>query len=47
MTQQNESRAKERKPSAFNKLSLDTWAVTLALVLSLLVWMGLIKHIPW
>ena len=29
------------------KLSLDTWAVALSLALSLLVWLGLIKHIPW
>ncbi|MGB0036950.1 MAG: hypothetical protein WBP79_15885 [Candidatus Acidiferrales bacterium] len=28
-------------------LSLDGWAVALALALSLLVWIGLIKHIPW
>jgi hypothetical protein len=32
--------------SAF-KLSLDTWAVALAFALSLLVWLGVIKHIPW
>jgi hypothetical protein len=29
------------------KLSLDTWAVALSLALSLLVWLGVIKHIPW
>jgi hypothetical protein len=28
-------------------VSLDTWAVLLALGLSLLVWVGLIKHVPW
>jgi hypothetical protein len=28
-------------------LSLDTWAVLLALGLSLLVWVGLIKRVPW
>ncbi|MGD0305140.1 MAG: hypothetical protein ABSC71_09960 [Candidatus Acidiferrales bacterium] len=28
-------------------LSLDTWAVLLALGLSLLVWIGLIKKVPW
>jgi hypothetical protein len=28
-------------------LSLDTWAVVLALGLSLLVWVGLIKRVPW
>jgi hypothetical protein len=46
MTQQSESRIKTEKPSA-PRISLDTWAVTLALVLSLLVWAGWIKHIPW
>jgi len=28
-------------------LSLDAWAVTLALGLALLIWSGVIKHIPW
>jgi hypothetical protein len=28
-------------------LSLDSWAVLLALGLSLLVWIGLIKKVPW
>ena len=46
MTQQTESRTKNDQPAAA-KFSLDAWAVTLALVLSLLVWFGLIKHIPW
>jgi hypothetical protein len=27
--------------------SLDTWAVALSLTISLLVWLGVIKHIPW
>lgn len=46
MTRQNELRGKENKSPA-SRFSLDTWAVTLALLLSLLVWSGLIKHIPW
>jgi hypothetical protein len=46
MTQQAESRTKKEKPAAV-RFSLDAWAVTLALVLSLLVWFGWIKHIPW
>jgi hypothetical protein len=46
MTQQSDSRTKKEKPAA-SKFSLDTWAVTLALVLSILVWIGVIKHIPW
>jgi hypothetical protein len=33
------------KSSSF--LSLDSWAVLLALGLSLLVWLGLIKRVPW
>ncbi len=28
-------------------LSLDTWAVLLALGLSALVWIGWIKKVPW
>jgi uncharacterized protein HemX len=28
-------------------ISLDSWAVALALGLALLVWVGLIKHVPW
>jgi hypothetical protein len=29
------------------KLSLDTWAVLVALLLALLVRTGVFKHIPW
>lgn len=29
------------------RVSLDVWAVVLALALSLLVWSGVIKRIPW
>jgi hypothetical protein len=28
-------------------ISLDGWAVALALGLALLVWLGFIKHVPW
>ncbi len=28
-------------------LSLDSWAVILALTLSLAIWLGWIKHVPW
>ncbi|MFZ3214558.1 MAG: hypothetical protein WA192_00690 [Candidatus Acidiferrales bacterium] len=28
-------------------VSLDTWAVILALALSLAIWIGWIKHVPW
>jgi hypothetical protein len=37
---------KARKSSSFN-LSLDAWAVALALGLSALIWVGVIKHVPW
>lgn len=30
-----------------NRLSLDAWAVALALGLAVLIWTGVIKHIPW
>ncbi|MGA8144514.1 MAG: hypothetical protein WB987_11550 [Candidatus Acidiferrales bacterium] len=43
--QPNSNSAKNGK--ARFKLSLDTWAVALSLALSLLVWLGLLKHIPW
>jgi len=36
---------KLNKPSP--ALSLDTWAVILALALSLAIWLGWIKHVPW
>jgi hypothetical protein len=29
------------------RFSLDTWAVFLALGLSLLIWAGVIKQVPW
>jgi hypothetical protein len=35
------------KHDSKHKLSLDTWAVALSLAISLLVWLGVIKHIPW
>jgi hypothetical protein len=46
MTQQVESRTKKVKPP-MPRFSVDAWALTLALVLSLLVWIGWIKHVPW
>jgi len=36
---------KENQPTP--RFSLDTWAVFLALGLSLLIWAGVIKHVPW
>jgi len=38
--------AKENKKTGY-LLSIDGWAVTLALLLSFLVWAGLLKQIPW
>jgi hypothetical protein len=35
----------EKEPAS--RFSLDTWAVFLALGLSLLIWAGVIKHVPW
>jgi hypothetical protein len=29
------------------RISLDTWAVTFALVAALLVRFGVLKHVPW
>ena len=38
-----ESLAKKVRPI----VSIDGWAVALALALALLVWAGAIKHVPW
>ena len=46
MSKSVENSAKESKKNGFG-LSLDSWAVTLALLLSFLVWAGLLKQIPW
>jgi hypothetical protein len=34
-------------PKSNRRLSLDTWAVLLALAAALLVHLGLIKNVPW
>ena len=46
MTQNIEAPRKTLNPSA-SRFSLDTWAVFLALGLALLIWIGVIKHVPW
>ena len=46
MSKSQVSSKKDSKKAGFG-LSLDGWAVTLALLLSLLVWAGLLKQIPW
>jgi hypothetical protein len=37
----------EGKSASRWKLSLDTWAVLVALLLAVLVRTGVLKHIPW
>jgi hypothetical protein len=46
MITQKDLSTKENISPRFN-LSLDTWAVALALGLSALIWIGVIKHVPW
>lgn len=44
---QHPNQKKIGQPKSGFALSLDSWAVALSLALSLLVWLGVIKHIPW
>ncbi len=46
MSQKIDGNAGGEKSKGF-RLSVDGWAVTLALFLSLLVGLGVIKKIPW
>jgi hypothetical protein len=46
MTRSTDSNAKKVAPSS-SRFSLDTWAVFLALGVALLIWAGVIKHVPW
>jgi hypothetical protein len=46
MTTQPEATAGETKSKGFS-ISLDAWAVALALVLSVLIRIGVIKQVPW
>jgi hypothetical protein len=39
--------SKETENRSASRFSLDTWAVFLALGLALLIWLGVIKHVPW
>jgi hypothetical protein len=34
-------------PSPLGRISLDTWAVLLALAMALLVRVGILKTVPW
>jgi hypothetical protein len=42
-----ETGSKRKAGKAAPMLSLDSWAVILALALSGAIWIGWIKHIPW
>jgi hypothetical protein len=44
---QNIETSKEAENRSASRFSLDTWAVFLALGLSFLIWIGVIKHVPW
>ena len=46
MTPNIETPRKTENRSA-SRFSLDAWAVFLALGLSLLIWIGVVKHVPW
>lgn len=39
--------SKLAKTAAGRAISLDAWAVLLALALALLIWAGWIKNVPW
>jgi hypothetical protein len=50
MTAQQANQSKpsdETEKTARAGISLDAWAVTLAFAVSLLIWTGVIKHVPW
>ena len=47
MTTTNGSKSNGARKKAGWGLSLDGWSVALALGLSLLVWIGWIKRVPW
>lgn len=46
-TQTNQDSATPSQSHATRAVSIDVWAVVLALGLSLLVYAGVIKHVPW
>jgi hypothetical protein len=39
--------APQAAPKSAPKLSLDTWAVLLALAVAILIRLGVISHVPW
>lgn len=44
---ENIETSQKRNNQSTSRFSLDTWAVFLALGLALLIWIGVIKHVPW
>ena len=46
MPEKNETTSVAAKAAGLG-ISLDAWAVALALGLALLVWAGVIKRVPW
>lgn len=46
MPSKQTSKSRELNPGK-SRLSLDTWAVTLALALALLIGLGFIRQVPW
>lgn len=38
---------KSRTGGRAARVSLDAWAVAVALALAALIWAGVIKHVPW
>ena len=47
MSSTNVEISPKKKNQPVSRFSLDTWAVFLAFGLSLLIWAGIIKHVPW
>jgi hypothetical protein len=48
MTTQSQAGAARSSPTRSARAnSIDFWAVALALALSALVYLGVIKHVPW
>ena len=41
------SQFSNRKNYPVGPFSLDAWAVALALGLAALIWVGVLKHVPW
>jgi len=44
---QNVETSRKTKNQSVSRFSLDSWAVFLALGVAFLIWIGVIKHVPW